>query len=157
MNKQETIVDIIAEMRSGLLSATVECENCGDEQEQRFTFNGLADRLEAAHKRELSKICPKTGGDFGQLGNAAKLREAVLALKELDFNKEEDCYDFYRIIDAALAEPPRNCDVGTAEEQLKRLHNTICNTTKACPDPDWSCAKCFAVWSQTPYEEGGAK
>lgn len=53
--------------------------------------------------------------------------------------------------------PKRNCDVGTVEEQLKRLHNAVCNAAKACPDPDWSCAKCFAVWSQTPYGEGGAK
>ena len=46
----------------------------------------------------------------------------------------------------------RNCDVGTEEEQMKRQHDTMCNTTKACPDSDWSCKQCFAHWSQMPYE-----
>ena len=44
----ETINDIVREMRSGKLSATVECENCGSEYEQRFSFDTLADRIEAA-------------------------------------------------------------------------------------------------------------
>ena len=52
---------------------------------------------------------------------------------------------------------PRNCDVGTADEQMKRQHDTMCDTTKACPDSDWSCRKCFAEWGQMPYKEGGAR
>ena len=59
---------------------------------------------------------------------------------------------------SALALPRRNCDVGTAEEQMKRQHDTMCNTTKACPNSDWSCKKCFAEWAQMPYvAEGGAE
>lgn len=54
----------------------------------------------------------------------------------------------------ALAAPPRNCDVGTAEEQMKRQHDTMCNTTRACPDSDWACKKCFAEWGQMLYAEG---
>lgn len=51
----------------------------------------------------------------------------------------------------ALSEPLKNCDIGTVEEQLKR-HAKVCATTK-----DFSCAltmcrKCFADWSQMPYE-----
>ena len=60
-----------------------------------------------------------------------------------------------RIAKEALEEPPRNCDVGTADEQMKRQHDTACNTTVACPDSDWSCRKCFAEWGQMPYREGG--
>lgn len=56
----------------------------------------------------------------------------------------------------ALAIPRRQCDVGTAEEQMKRQHDTMCNTTKACPDPNWSCRKCFAEWAQMPYSESEA-
>lgn len=56
-------------------------------------------------------------------------------------------------INAALAAPVKNCEVGTPEEQMKRQHDTMCNTTKACPDSDWSCRKCFAVWAQMPYME----
>lgn len=53
----------------------------------------------------------------------------------------------------ALAKPPRQCDVGTDEEQMKRQYDTMCNTTNACPDSDWSCRKCFAQWAQSPYSE----
>lgn len=52
---------------------------------------------------------------------------------------------------SALSKPPRQCDVGTAEEQMKRQYDTMCNTTKACPDSDWSCRECFAKWAQMPY------
>lgn len=54
--------------------------------------------------------------------------------------------------EAEIGRPRRNCDVGTAEEQMKRQYDTMCNTTKACPDSDWSCKKCFAEWEQMPYE-----
>jgi hypothetical protein len=58
---------------------------------------------------------------------------------------------------AALAAPPRNCDVGTADEQCIR-YQRFCNYQKAC------CAcplnvdiDCRFAWAQMPYEEGGAK
>ena len=54
---------------------------------------------------------------------------------------------------AALAEPIRNCDVGTAEEQVER-HVKWCNNDRCVFT---CCSVCFAEWSQMPYEEGGAK
>jgi hypothetical protein len=61
---------------------------------------------------------------------------------------------------AALAEPLRNCDVGTADEQYKRF-DKICfsgRTTEDCPlfEKTSPCCSpfCFARWSQMPYEEG---
>ena len=63
----------------------------------------------------------------------------------------------------ALAAPPRNCDVGTAEEQFERWqafcgrHDANCT---GCPcDDGHTCtlAYCFAKWAQMPCEEGGAK
>lgn len=66
---------------------------------------------------------------------------------------------------AALAEPLRNCDVGTAEEQHKRFHefcwsyrsmdmcgNSYCNT---CPLQ--GNKSCNLAWAQMPYEEGGGR
>ena len=62
----------------------------------------------------------------------------------------------------ALAAPPRNCDVGTAEEQMKRFRE-FCETEKCgryrcrsgckatCID------RCAVAWSQMPYEEGARK
>lgn len=65
------------------------------------------------------------------------------------------------IIDKALTEPPRNCDVGTAEEQEERFKNFClsyyesCNVDGEC----WKCplfktkTSCLIEWGQMPYEE----
>ena len=65
-----------------------------------------------------------------------------------------------------LAEPDRNCDFGTAEEQYKRFMD-MCNSKDAiqcaaCSMRGWhtlACTrdKCFARWAQMPYEAGCAK
>lgn len=66
---------------------------------------------------------------------------------------------------AALAEPVKNCDVGTAEEMADRL-DLFCSkykcsgawdsTSPECPIPeDQRGVNCALVWSQMPYEEGG--
>ncbi len=60
---------------------------------------------------------------------------------------------------AALAKPPRNCDVGTADEQARRYEElcdshtcgSICSGS-GCPLYAYDCSP-FA-WSQMPYEEG---
>lgn len=62
-------------------------------------------------------------------------------------------------IKTALAEPLRNCEVGTAEEQnirhgeWCRKHGIDGDGTVACAHPDMGCHLCFARWSQMPYEE----
>jgi hypothetical protein len=57
-------------------------------------------------------------------------------------------------IQTALAEPLRNCDVGSAEEQLKR-HSEFCKTSRDFSCAPSMCRKCFADWAQMPYEKGG--
>lgn len=59
---------------------------------------------------------------------------------------------------------PRNCDVGTVDEQLDR-YGLFCQIK--CPECEnkHSChicgeryrMKCMVAWAQMPYEEGGAK
>ena len=60
--------------------------------------------------------------------------------------------------EAEIGSPRRNCDVGTAEEQAKRLsewcngrHCVNCQFKGGWPD------ECKLQWAQMPYEEGGAK
>lgn len=102
MNEQETIADIIAEMR------IFKCCNLetGELELCNAIANYLADRLEAARNRELSKNASKKGADFGQLGDVAKLREAIstlrTALKEIRndvldmvMNHKSEDYDSY--------------------------------------------------------------
>ena len=127
MAEHETIADIIAEKRRRADEIERDCaekmrrgEMVSDcyARELVADIRREADRLDAAHKRELSKIRPKNGADFGQLGDCAKLREAVVAVVDVgyphNFQKEAPhirgyCYDITRAVEkcfAALAAPP---------------------------------------------------
>lgn len=52
---------------------------------------------------------------------------------------------------------PRNCDIGTAEEQEERF-SSFCNANETlcarCKVNKISNASCFAIWAQMPYEKG---
>lgn len=109
-----------------------------------------------------------------EVGNAAKLREAVKAVVDVgyphNFQKEAPhirgyCYDITKAIEkcfAALAAPPRNCDAGTPDEQSARF-DAHCRKHMGCltcplREADGSVPKhCEFRWAQMPYEEGGAK
>ena len=132
MAEHETIADIIAEKRrqadeierdvaekmkrNAMISDRYARELVADIRRE-------ADRLEAAHKRELSK----NGADFGQLGDAAKLREALAYLFTLidmrklvlDCDETEEISAVQVMLDecrAALSAPPRNCDLTKVAE-----------------------------------------
>lgn len=110
--------------------------------------------------------------------NAAAMREYAKRL--VDAVKDADLCDFIygsdfckscmynpmckaaRDCEAALSAPPRNCDVGTAEEQSERMalfcksmyatEGAICHK---CPLHEHK--DCTLGWAQMPYTEGGAE
>ena len=53
---------------------------------------------------------------------------------------------------SALAEPIRNCDVGTAEEQYKRFLK-FCHGANCSKCPVHDAVNCKFAWAQMPYEE----
>lgn len=106
-------------------------------------------------------------------GDAAKLREALKTI--YDAIVVDGCtakmslslFDINNIAKSVLEAPPRNCDVGTVEEQEERF-NAFCERMGQCKrcrdctsldgrgtnDP-W---RCLIEWMQMPYEakkEGG--
>ena len=112
-----------------------------------------------------------------RVGNAAKMREALVKAKKAichhakyvcqslsweNSDIQSNCGDILcahrdlceakTAINAALASPTRNCDIGNALEQVSR-HRIWCKCGGDCAV---SCKMCFAKWSQMPYEEGGA-
>ena len=108
------------------------------------------------------------------VGNAAKQREAIAKCVNLitEFGNAEIVktpldviVDIEVILKAALAEPPRQCDVGTAEEQAQRFGNH-CESllTKDGSKPCTGCPCCGVVqygrcefaWMQMPYNESEA-
>ena len=136
----------------------------------------LADHLEASLKREKVEIEADAlaagrivEAESHKPGNAAKLRDALikaitmLAVCEWpDGTNMEGVEELRRDIDATLDVPPRNCDVGTAEEQAERF-DCFCHIEKGdCGScPLWVSGtighNCELRWAQMPYEEGGEK
>lgn len=97
-DKQETIADILAEMRETKYGNT-ECE-------VKWCLTRWADRLETAHGRESA-----TAEKSSVVGNGAKMREALLKIVEvLEPFVRYAPSDIYGIAKAALAAPARNCD-----------------------------------------------
>jgi hypothetical protein len=126
--RQETLAEIEEELRSG-------------------EYAPLADRIHAARKREF--------------GNMAAMRDALMNIVAYAQSAECHTEDSHVLgylnqvrawVNAAIAKQPRNCDVGTAEEQEERykatgeVYHTLTLTNAL-------------AWAQMPYdaEEGDGK
>ena len=186
--KQETIADIVAEMRKDIAEGTVGIwSDFGGEIARSY-----ADRIEAAMRhqfREVTKMIPheevavskmettnQTREKSSAVGNAAEMREALLETKSviarcmeilnkipggvpydglIDDVADEICDLRESYVNPALSDPPRNCDVGTVDEQLKRF-SAFCMSRKCneCQFVSSTYGECGVRWSQMPYEGG---
>ena len=101
------------------------------------------------------------------VGNCAAMREALLIVKRLLDGRimfQPAIRKAHEAVDAALALPLRQCDVGTAEEQAKRM-DAFCESHGERIGVSWRCDKCplcsidrcDLAWAQMPYEERGAE
>lgn len=105
-----------------------------------------------------------------------KLREALETLLNLAYEVQDANSEYgpktsvptQFVIDvakSALAEPVKNCEVGTPEEQANRWYwrYHVGHLCQSCPlgPRKWSDIGagwfCFSEWLQMPYEEGGEK
>ena len=59
--------------------------------------------------------------------------------------------EVYEIAGTALSAPPRNCDVGTPEDQHNRFMR-FCDSKSMGYCWGRGCRKCMAQWGQIPYE-----
>ena len=88
------------------------------------------------------------------------LFDASIALSNATHNDltEYDAEKCLAKVDAALALPRRNCDVGTAHEQTER-YTKFCESHRDTHGNCISCHACKMVgrcefhWSQMPYEK----
>lgn len=105
------------------------------------------------------------------LEQSANLLDRILVRTELDDEIHRIALEAQNMADGVLSLSPRNCDVGTAEEQEERFEN-FCLKHIGCAEEtgDRHCVgcplekasrnitqKCEMYWAQMPYEEGGAK
>ena len=172
--KQETVADIVAEIRSYAQRCREENFGVPPESERHYNEDDveyLADRIEAAAKRgrllskppENDNSAPVVSTGENKPGNAAAMREALEYASRVLAKWQQDApfsawSEYGEAIDrcrAALAAPPRNCDVGTAEEQRERF-NVYCDQ-RICIHCELPMNGCRFVWAQMPYEKGGDK
>lgn len=137
-------------------------------------------RLNQADMRRLNMETAKMTIEVQSENNMQKMREALETLLNLAYEVQDANSEYGPktsvparfIIDlakSALAEPPRNYEVGTAEEQLarfiafckgQRLHSSghadTCNPQ--CPCRDGSDLNlCALAWAQLPYDADAEK
>ena len=188
---ENTHADIIAEMRK---------TKYGDEEcKVKWCLIPWADDLDAAHRREVNALneqiadlhqqrdlwsrraaelvekCNEQYAKLKQVGNAAKVREALSAALDMIFDLQvrnrspiaNSVYAVRRKIKDALAAPPRNCDALSVQEQTEKF-NQFCQSHRnsdlpkcaGCPLEDIPDGTgCAQAWAQLPYvaKEGGAK
>ena len=108
-----------------------------------------------------------------EANNVEEMREALRAALDLIFDMQNadrsplshQAYAVRRKIKAALARPLRECDVGTAEQQLERFkHQCFEHHTGRCSPhcrtlPAKTRQECALKWAQMPYtsKEGSAE
>lgn len=103
---------------------------------------------------EARKVLERVHNYLGILIRENLVKDAPF-LKEGELENESDLADD---VWEVLQGVPRNCDVGTAEEQSRRYEElcdshtcgSICSAS-GCPMYDYDCSP-FA-WEQMPYEE----
>lgn len=147
--------------------AIAHAEECADNTPCGSQHRQLADWLKELKTLKTSVSC----------GNGAKMCEALVniskyadcaAMRQHDATTQHYIEQIRKWADAALAAPPRNCDVGDADDWEKRFGEECDkgHTCSACPVRLTKTkmaieftkgAKCEFIWAQMPYEEGGAK
>lgn len=94
-----------------------------------------------------------------EASNIKAMRDALLMVKKLFDGRimfQPAIREAHKAVNAALSAPPRNCDVGTAEEQNNRFKR-FCDSKSMGYCWGRGCRKCMAQWLQLPYEEGESK
>ena len=121
---------------------------------------------------DFARLIEQLASDCNQLDNVAKIREALKQIVDITMPCEGVTSTELQVNDIAydaISAPPRNCDVGTAEEQERRWHANCgigipnckhCNVYEQArksglvDDKNMIRFDCRFIWAQMPYEEG---
>lgn len=173
MADNETIADIIAWLRK----PTLWRDEIADRLEAAWKREKAAIEADALAAGGLVEVSRATAEKSSTVGDCAKLRKALKAARRTLKLVYENAAEFVQprladeiihtgsAIEDALAAPRRNCDVGTVGEQEARFFAFCKNhdCTANCPvKKKWNFEwghnpSCGVLFSQMPYEEGGAK
>ena len=120
------------------------------------TNNKLREALKAIRKEVYLYAIEEDKQDF------AHLHEAMLDNPPEYKDLMNSFFAIAHLVDAALAEPVKNCEVGTLEEQAERFaeycDSEVCKRNRCKFNAKALCIeRCALAWAQMPYKEGGAK
>ena len=137
--KQYTLSSIAAEMRE-----------FADADSQVVGRDVLRRRIQ-----DFSRLIEQLASDCNQLGNTAKMHEALKQIVDITTPCEGVTSTELQVNDIAydaISSQPRNCDVGTAEEQYKRFLK-FCHGANCSKCPVHDAINCKFAWAQMSYEE----
>lgn len=192
----ETIADIIAEMRERAEAMQTHGTTHGVKLAVREFADRIEAAWKREKAEWEAAACAfvsdavmsgKVAVEHAPFGNAAAMREALEKCREIALQWQADeadgvagttdkpsarsaaeaVIDMEFEINAALAKPPRNCDIGTEKEQEMRFSD-YCRkhydlTFDLDSDPCKACpffampSGCRFAWAQMPYEAEGAE
>ena len=100
-----------------------------------------------------------------EASNLKTMREALESVRNWCINRlgnapyQVTVEGLLSVVNTALSKSPRNCDVGTADEQRDRLEAfcAIHFRCSVCPIYNGDSRSCVYRFLQMPYDEGGAK
>ena len=182
---RETVADIVADIRERAENAMRNGERLVHNEAVANMLTFVADRIEAAAKRDEERAVEHAtrhaeavardncrdcvhnpSGRNYEGGNAAAMREALVSVRALIADEPDGTpmIDAMKAtIEAALAAPVRNFDIGTPEEHTRRMVSEFCcqyecyelPSGKHCPLYHEGI-DCRFTWAQMPYkaEEG---
>lgn len=139
----ETIADIVTEMRKRAEEVYAGQDGYPESWKDQMDYGEiyeLADRIEAAHKRELEAIIEKSSIN----GNNASIREALMkasaVLKEATHHNltEEYINECIALICSAISEPPRNCDCHFAKNLIGAVTLYCSKNPELPPMVEWN-------------------
>lgn len=95
------------------------------------------------------------------LEQAKEIARTIYSTSETGSPHEDLAERIVELAHAALAEPPRNCDVGSVDDQKDRFLE-FCDDEKGPREHCRNCrlcnsSDCELAWAQLPYEEGGVR
>lgn len=98
---------------------------------------------------------------YRTVGNSAAMYAALVKVKKLFDGRimfQPAIREAHKAVNAALAAPPRNCDIYLTEEAVDAATMTV-RDCKACSriDMEAPCVFCMVRWLLAPAKEGGAK
>lgn len=154
---RELVADIRRE--ADRLEAAYKCEKAAIEADA-LSAGGL---VEAMRQKKATAEKSSVAGDCAKLREAcAKAAESAAEIMERVRHKDGLAFNTANYIAgvarAALAAPPRNCDIYLTEEAVDAATVTV-RGCEACSriDMEAPCVFCMVRWLLAPAKEGGAK